>query len=429
MEKKKIVTLGSSQRQSPLQTFVQFLCWDFCNSCLAKARKLRYIYGFLAERPALLYWHLEVSPQELSYRIILIYLVSQHSIWIAVCGRVFEGCATDNILQLALNSIYVHAPHQEEIPRIFGISLALYMFGQALSPTIAGIFANYTMSFLLAVGIFVFCAIYLFALVPLEDARESTVKSPDEDEEVATDTKASHRHILSRACLALVKSFSHPLRIFLATPILWGPGLALFSYLAAISYIYPALMVFSTMRFKFTGKENGWLISTAAISSSLYLLIVLFVLPRLFPQKDEMKRKLSREGAAFGSNYWSSLASMSLIALVIPTVGSSSRSWQLFLIVGTASMGLSTPAFLKSYAVALVKDSTEALTALALMETCGALLSPAILGTIQSRFREDLVFIVSAGMIAAAMLLLTVGAFYYALPLSLPRMGRGNRFN
>ncbi|KAF2106369.1 major facilitator superfamily domain-containing protein [Lophiotrema nucula] len=329
--------------------------------------------------------------------------VRQNSVLIALVGRVFEGFATDNILQLALNTVYVSAAQPSQVSRLFGVSLALYMLGQALSPSIAGAFSDFTMSFAFAIGIFALCTVYLQMLPQF--------KRPQEIKEFTG--AESKQNIATRVAGAIARSLVEPLRTLLIDPLIWGPGMALFLFLAAISYIYPALMVFAAMRFGFTGKENGWIISTAATSSSVYLLLVHFVWPKLWPrlrQKEQNDDSEPNSAVAFGGNFWHAMASLSLLVVAIPIVGFTRRSWQLFPLVAVASMGLTAPSFIKSYAVDLAADAPRTLTALALAETCGALLSPILLGSAQNTLKEGLVFIVSSALVAGAMLLFALGA-------------------
>jgi len=291
------------------------------------------------------------------------------------------------------------------------------MLGQALSPSIAGIFKNFRASFALAIVIFVLCIIYLLAFVSLKEPEHVIPDEICEEDEMPASSDNSETKLVSRAFLGLVDSLAYPLKALVTERVLWGAGLALFFFLAAISYIYPALMVFAAIRFNFTGRENGWLLSTAATSSSIYLFSSIFITAKVKSRKREYEVPFSPQRLAFGPNYWLSMASMALICLIMPFVAFSVQSWHLFLVVAVASMGLSAPSFLKSYAVSLVTDGTQALTGLALMETVGALLSPMILGVMQSKFREDLVFTITSAIVAMAMLLLTTGAVSYASPI------------
>ncbi|KAH7048237.1 major facilitator superfamily domain-containing protein [Macrophomina phaseolina] len=333
-------------------------------------------------------------------------------VWIAVSGRVFEGCATDNILQLVLNTLYLRAPSQTQVSRLFGLSLALYMVGQGLSPIISGLFTDFRTSFAIAILIFGLCFLYVWFLpstcIP-EKQHGEAVQAEADDAEGALRPKASS---------TLAESLLRPLRAVALNPSLWAPEAALLLLLGAMSYIYPALLVFCAVRYGFTGKQNGWIVSLTAASSSLYLLAVHVVWPRLRPaaRADPDGRK-SRVQVAFDSNFWNAVASMLLLGAVCPLIGQTTQAWQLFPLVALAAMGLSAPSFIKSYAVGLIEDGTRALTALALMETCGALLSPIILGAAQTGRSDSAVFWVASALIAAALSLLTLGAVHHAFPV------------
>lgn len=283
------------------------------------------------------------------------------------------------------------------------MSLALYMIGQGLSPIISGLFTDFRTSFAIAILIFTLCFSYIWFLP------NSSIPNRPHDEQSREDR--------SNGSAAIARNLLRPLQAAMLNRSLWAPEAALLFFLAAISYIYPALLVFTTVRYGFTGKENGWIVSLTAASSSLYLLVVHVVWPRLRPSRRvEADKFQSRAQVAFDSNFWNAAASMLLLGGVFPLIGLTTQAWQLFPLVALASMGLSAPSFIKSNAVGLSEDGAQALTALALMETCGALLSPIVLGAVQSRRSDSSVFFVASGLIATSLVFLTAGAVFYACP-------------
>lgn len=325
------------------------------------------------------------------------------SVRIALFGRIFEGCATDNILQLALNTLYVRAQQASQASRLFGISLALYMVGQALGPILAGLFTDFRTSFVIAVLTFALTFTYLFSLPA------SCI--PEKEGEVLVEAASADER---GAPTALVKRLLQPLRAAALERRIWGPGAALLLILAAVSYVYPALLVFTSMRYGFTGKENGWVVSLAAASSSAYLFVVHVLWPRLQPAASTGTDKEPR--SVSNASLGNAVASMLLLGGVFPLIGLTTRPWQVFSLTALASMGLSAPSFIKSYAVGLVDNATQTLATLALMETCGALLSPILLGSAQSGRSEASALFVASALIAGALACLFAGAVCSAFP-------------
>lgn len=345
-------------------------------------------------------------------------------------GRVLEGCATDNVLQLVLNTLYLRASDQTHVSRLFGLSLALFMVGQGLSPIISGLFADFRASFAMATLLFGLCFSYVWIL-PAACIPEEQSSGMDVSDRPQTKLRST----------AVILE---PLRAAVRTRALWAPEAALLLFLAATSYLYPAILVFASTRHGFSAAQNGWIVSLTAASCSCSLLAVHVVWPRLRrPAADQPdnnnnhnKPRPSRV-ALFDANYRNAAASMLLLAAVCPAIGLTTRAWQVYVLAALAALGLSAPAFVKSYAVGLLTASSssshsssssddddsdndgddrdgrkkQALTALALMETCGALLSPVVLGGAAQQDEEgSRVFFVAAALVAAALAVLTLGA-------------------
>ncbi|KAK0640514.1 hypothetical protein DIS24_g9245 [Lasiodiplodia hormozganensis] len=337
--------------------------------------------------------------------------VHYSSIWLALSGRVLEGCATDNVLQLVLNTLYLRASEQTQVSRLFGLSLALFMVGQGLSPIISGLFADFRASFAMATLLFGLCFSYTWLLPTACIPEEQPAQAGGVEDEDRPQTKTTPATVL----------LLHPLRAAVRTRALWAPEAALLLFLAATSYLYPAILVFASTRHGFTAAQNGWIVSLTAASCSCSLLAVHVVWPRLrglvaAADPDPVNNEApSRARVAFDANYRNAAASMLLLAAVCPAIGLTTRAWQVYALAAVAALGLSAPAFVKSHAVGLLvendddDDRTQALTALALMETCGALLSPVVLG-VAAREDGSSVFFVAAALVVAALAVLTGGA-------------------
>ncbi|KUJ23218.1 MFS general substrate transporter [Mollisia scopiformis] len=324
------------------------------------------------------------------------------NLWIALCGRVFEGFAKDNILQLCLNAIFVHAPGYNQVSQFFALSLALFMLGQALGSSVAGIFSDFRTSFVLAIGMFALCIIYLFLAIPENKLAGSTRE--------ITDGEPSDHESMGRP--SLIRNFVVSVRSLFGEPALLPLQFTLLLYFGGASYTLSAVMVYASLRFQFTVKENGWLVSTAATSGSIYLFGILFILRKICHSKADAKAFVWSSRKRPPPDFWFGIASLALFALAVPCVGLAYHGWHLYPIIAVTAMGFSTPTFIRTYAVSLVSDGTQAISSLAFMEASGALISPLILGAVQSKIGVKTVFVVASGMVIVGTLSLLGSAFW-----------------
>lgn len=81
-------------------------------------------------------------------------VVFSGNIYVALSGRIFEGLASDNLLHFTLNIVYTQGTSKERSASLIVYSLALYMVGMSVSPFVAGLFKNFTVSFFMAIGLF-----------------------------------------------------------------------------------------------------------------------------------------------------------------------------------------------------------------------------------------------------------------------------------
>ncbi|KAI1653954.1 hypothetical protein F4813DRAFT_372597 [Daldinia decipiens] len=172
-------------------------------------------------------------------------------IYIAIAGRIFEGLATDNILHYTLAAIYVRAEDGSRFPRLMGTSLALYMIGMSISPALVTLLPHFLFSFLLAFALLGSSLFYLLAFVPgLAPVIESNYGD----------------HSESHQGRDAVDSFSifTPIRYLVYEPTALFASLAIFFYNTAQAYLFPAIMVYATLKFGFTSVENSYIVSIAA---------------------------------------------------------------------------------------------------------------------------------------------------------------------
>lgn len=337
------------------------------------------------------------------------------SIYIAIVGRVFDGLATDNILHYTLAAIYIRTSEPDRFSRLMGTSLALYMIGMSMSPTLVTLLPNFFFSFILAIAVLGLSLVYLVVFIPA-----ATPRPTNEDgnsigvcpEYTATD------HI----------SFFDPILYFYHEPVVLLPGLAIFFYNSAQAYLFPAIMVHAALKFGFTSIENGYIISIAAGTSSVYLLIVSYVLPKVYstlrPEKHEEPDEDGHADFDTSNNnggppnvvrqhasdlFYAGVSMMSQF-IVLPRLALVSTPSELYGLVVFIALGLAVPSFIKSYAVTVAGVKDSALAGLAVMESVGGLASPIILGTSQSLVGQGGVFFIASGLVGVAILSLTASS-------------------
>lgn len=348
-------------------------------------------------------------------------------------GRIFEGLATDNLLHFILNTIYVSVSPSASTPgaqpmrvsRLIGTSFALYMVGMALSPTIAGTLPTFFASFILALSLFAASALYLCLFVPIVSGDGSGTKAPTSTPPpIATERTSPHHQRLrgipayGRRLVGHVLSVYRPVAGLGRERGIVLPACALLFYNTTQAYVFPALMVFTTLELSFTGRQNGYLISIAASVSALHLLFVFYGVPRLKKLlvwgRGGRVRQLSGDDtyAADSTSGTSSsmhdficaILSMSAFVAVLPCIGLASEGWQVFLLAALLAPGFAAPSFLKSYGASLAVDKTAGLASMAMLESLGGLLSALVLGSWQSYAGAGSVFPAASGLSCIALL-------------------------
>lgn len=337
------------------------------------------------------------------------------SIQLAFMGRIFEGFATDNLLHYNLSAVYITASDKSRFPRLMGTSLALFMIGMSVSPTIAGLLPSFFASFIMALSVFAASILYLAVSVPVVSSTlpHGTGPSP-------AHTQPSPNRSLLRRLLSL----SRPLTNLRRDRRVILPCVALLLYNTTQAYLFPALMVYTALNFSFTGKQNGYLISIAATVSAVYLLVVLYVIPKLrrrlgWAAEPSSTAEGCEDGGGASEGFDSTTAgkssrhefifavlSMSTQLVALPCVYLTTEGWQVYPLVAVIALGLAAPSFIKSYGVSLAMDKSSAVASLAMMESLGGLLSALVLGAWQSYQGPGVVFLAAAGLVAAAVLVM-----------------------
>ncbi|KAI0445783.1 major facilitator superfamily domain-containing protein [Xylaria telfairii] len=341
--------------------------------------------------------------------------VSVRSIYVALSARIFEGLASDNLLHFNLNAVYAQSPSKENASSLISYSLALYMIGISVSPFVAGFFNNFTTSFFMALGLFVVAIVYVRLCLPASSPRraQATVIPQQQDGQAVG---SQERNGILNMLTSLSKTVFSPLEPLRKRPTYLFIGLSLFCYNVVQSYIFDALLVHTSIRFGFTAKENGLIITTVHSIAALYIFTSIYLIPKVVQHFN------ARSGFQFlqhrlpTRDKYSMMATISLIVQVLSltALGLANEAKQIYPITVLLAIGLPIPAFIKAYFLSLFEGEQKpaALAVLAMMETVGSVIGPLLLGGLQSYFSASgSVFFAAAGLGGASLTLLGIGAF------------------
>lgn len=285
------------------------------------------------------------------------------------------------------------------------------MIGISVSPFIAGLFQNFIISFFIAIGLFIVILAYVqIGLVGYTASK----KHSGEDGEINTDENPIGNGILRRLKAWSSTVFS-PLGPFRGRPAHICIGLSLFCYNIIQSYIFNALLIYTSTRFGFTGKENGFIISIAHSVAALYIFASLFLVPWIMQQlRDRGISQASQSpSGAQNRDILLAISSLTIQSVSIVALGFVNQPGQVYFITVLLAIGLPVPSFIKAYFVGFF-DGTEkptALAALSMMEMLGSVLGPLVLGGLQSYFAATGgIFFVAAGLGGISLNFLVVGS-------------------
>jgi len=336
-------------------------------------------------------------------------------------GQLFEGLASDNLLHFNLNAIYVQTSDSEIVSVLIGQSLALYMVGISVSPFLAGLFNDISASFLIAIAIFAASLLYLLIFVNGPKPQHVSKQNTDANG-FASGVENSRTKGAAASCQnsgsfrKLIENICSPLRSFRTRPIAIIPGFSLLLYNTGQAFIFSAIMIHTTLRFGFSAKQNGLLISIAHATSALYIFFAIFAVPRI---SGHMSRRKPQSLPSSSSTRYprTSDALFALLAMTMQSVflvflGLATKPWQVYLTVCLFSVGLATPSFIKSYTVLHfpLDDGPRAIAALSMMETTGGLLAPVVLGGLQTARPGAGILFVASALIGISGVVFGVGA-------------------
>ncbi|OTB04091.1 hypothetical protein M426DRAFT_59212 [Hypoxylon sp. CI-4A] len=331
--------------------------------------------------------------------------VSVRNIYIALAGRVFEGLASDNLLHFILNAIYAQSVTKDKTSSLISYSLALYMIGISVSPFIVGLFKDFIISFFIAIGLFALILAYIHVALGSYTVSDKNLSGNERNiDEIQGDNEIQKK----------LKTWSNtvfsPLGPFRGRPSYICIGLSLFCYNTIQSYIFNALLIYTSVRFGFTGKENGFIITIAHSIAALYIFMTLYLVPRIM-----LLLHVGLQSLSPTTNRDKILAMISLTINTLSTaaLGFVKQPAQIYIITIFLAIGLSVPSFVKAYFISFFngKEKTTALAALSMMEMLGSVLGPSILGGLQSYFAAaGGVFFAAAGLGGVSLILLFAGS-------------------
>lgn len=300
------------------------------------------------------------------------------------------------------------------------------MAGISASPFVAGLFHNFSVSFLVAIGLFALSALYLvcipgaFSITAQPEHRTLHVAARGSSHGSSTEPSSpSHRTSSLERVKHSIKAVISPLRVFGQNPSHLLTGLSLFCYNVVQSYIFTALVVYTSVQFGFTGKENGLLISIVHSVASVLLFSSLYLIPKITSRLANYR--CSEAGSNLGRRLRLSkdlilaLICLTLQTLAFTALGLVTQEAQIYLIAVLLAAGLSAPSFIKAYFISGFEEQKSiALAGLTVMETLGSLLGPVILGGLQTFLEVDsAIFFVASGMGVLSFSLLLLGTRVY----------------
>lgn len=290
------------------------------------------------------------------------------------------------------------------------------MIGISVSPFVAGLFENFRLSFLIALALFAIALLYLLVFVGGTKPNQSSNPHVDDDEMTQAEGTAgtsSPTIIPWRNCFA---SSLSPLGAFQKRPIAMLSGLSLLIYNVGQSYIFSAIMVYTSTRFGFSAKQNGILVSIAHAASATYLFSALFAVPRILQflrrSRPIVHSPLPLVDIPQTADTIFALLSLIMQSISLVSLALATKDWQVYPIITVFAVGLAAPSFIKSHCVALFSadDAPQVVAALAIAETTGGLLAPVLLGGWQAMWPESGVFLVAATTMGISAVFFFVGA-------------------
>jgi hypothetical protein len=324
--------------------------------------------------------------------------VSIQSISAALSGRIFEGLASDNLLHFLLNSIYVRDP--DNTSTLFAWSLALYLIGISIGPFLVALLRNFTASLSVALGLFAITALYISIFARVRAMPQSAPDQLTTDERSAREAEVLRPAAPPTLSKQQTVTFWAPLKPFVDRPALLFFAGSVFCFNSTQSYIFDALLIHTTVRFGFTNRDHGFLISIAHSIASTYIFIASVLLKKAAisqPTRDASQ----------------CLFSMAMQVISLFGFGLASRPSHIYGMTALISFGLPASSFIKAYFVSKLhqEERVPGLAFLVAMEALASVIGPIAIGKWQVISSGDgSVFFGAATLVGFAAVLFGLGA-------------------
>ncbi|KAF3771419.1 hypothetical protein M406DRAFT_33063 [Cryphonectria parasitica EP155] len=286
------------------------------------------------------------------------------------------------------------------------------MIGMSISPFIAGLFRSFTTSIFIALTLFAFCIIYLHLCLGSNTVRNDQSNTQIQQVTGSTEEGRQSQETCTVSSTEWLPILISPLKPFQKQPSHLLISLSLLSYNLVQSYIFTCLLIYTSVRFGFTGKENGFIISIAHSIAALYVFTTLYIGPRA------MACLHSRCGLLAGTKRRDLI--LACISLTIQTaslavLGLAKEALHLYVATVLLSFSLPASSFIKAYFASNFnrKERPMFLAALAAMEMLGSILSPLVFGSLQAYFTVNgVIFYIAAQITEASLIMLIVGSLF-----------------
>jgi hypothetical protein len=277
----------------------------------------------------------------------------------------------DNLFHFCLNAAYVETTsHDEQISRLFALSLGLFMAGMAVGPAVSSALPDPRLAFCLAAALLAIALAYIMSsLVPWPPGRDSSQSATGPGKAVQL-----------RAGFA---TFFEPLAFFWHHPGTLLHGFALLAFTCGQAFFFPSLLIHASTNFGLNNRQIAGLVTLVCAASSLNLLLITF-LPRLCESISCLAsghlRHLRRHISWDIFCACCSMLIFSMASAYLVTIWHSKL--QLYVLAILCSLGNAAPALVKSHLTTRLPKQLQppALAAVALCETIGSLLSPLVVG-------------------------------------------------
>ena len=291
---------------------------------------------------------------------------------------------------------------------LMGVSLALYVVGISISPFVGGLLKDIRQSFIVALALFGVSIVYTLILV-----RRFTLKlaSPEDGPSSGHQQDARNADPSAESTFDLAM-FKTPFSPLAKGPRMLFTGLAMMVYNTGQTYIFEAILIYTTLTLRFNPTENGALLSIASGSGAVYLSVTLLLIPFISARLGLSKpgNETIRKDAS-SRHFMLAVFSLAIYAAFLTALAYTRNDKYIYDLFPLAACGIAASPFIKSYFASQFpqQDRPGAIGALVVMESIGAFLGPICLGLVQVIWSPGAVLIAVAVIMCASVFFLVVG--------------------